>query len=201
MSSTRLSRAPPAIAVCGRESGRPCSGSPLGELFLEAVAAAKPTPLGVCPAGGGDQPRGSAPADSRLANKAQGCAPPEAGISRGDPLPRIPAWRASSRVAAAKPTPLGVCPAGGGDQAAGFGSCRIPPGEQAQGCAPPEAGIKPRDSAPAESRLASKGKVRVAAPSAWRAPPKCQGKDTPCCRRVEEETPEERDDQHVRPTT
>jgi len=58
MSSTRLSRAPPAIAVCGRESGRPCSGSPLGELFLEAVAAAKPTPLGVCPAGGGDQAAG-----------------------------------------------------------------------------------------------------------------------------------------------
>src|SRR6476620_12686937 len=84
MSSTRLSRAPPAIAVCGRESGRPCSGSPLGELFLEAVAAAKPTPLGVCPAGGGDQPRGSAPADSRLANKAQGCAPPEAGIKPRD---------------------------------------------------------------------------------------------------------------------
>src|SRR6476620_10252126 len=73
MSSTRLSRAPPAIAVCGRESGRPCIGAPLGELFLEAVAAAKPTPLGVCPAGGGDQPRGSAPADSRLANKLRVC--------------------------------------------------------------------------------------------------------------------------------
>src|SRR6478736_4251436 len=130
MSSTRLSRAPPAIAVCGRENGCPCSGSPLGELFLEAVAAAKPTPLGVCPAGGGDQPRGSAPADSRLASKLRGVPRRRRGSSRGIRLlPNLPGEQARG-VAAAKPTPLGVCPAGGGDQ--------------------------PRGSAPADSRLANK---------------------------------------------
>ena len=38
---------------------------------------------------------------------------------------------AQMQVAAAKPTPSGICPAAGGDRAAGFGFCRIPLGEQA----------------------------------------------------------------------
>ena len=49
-----------------------------------------------------------------------------------------------------------------------------------QGCAPPKAGIKPRGSAPADSRLASKAKVWIAEPSDWRDPPNCQAKDTQC---------------------
>ena len=65
----------------------------------EAVAAAKPTPSGICPAAGGDQRRES----TRW----------------------IPASRASSddaAVAAAKRTPSGICPAAGGDRAAGIHS-------------------------------------------------------------------------------
>ena len=46
--------------------------------------------------------------------------------------------------------------------------------------APPKAGIKPRGSAPADSRLASKAKVWIAEPSDWRDPPNCQAKDTQC---------------------
>ena len=88
------------------------------------------------------------------------------GSSRGDPPPRIPAWRASPRGWPRKRSPSGVCPAGGGDQAVGDPLPRIPAwrasprgcGRESgrlQGCAPPEAGIKPWGSAPADSHLAS----------------------------------------------
>ena len=60
----------------------------------------------------------------------------------------------SSWVAARERPPSGVCPAEGGDQAG--------------------------ESAPADSRLASKAKVWIAEPSDWRDPPNCQAKDTQC---------------------
>jgi len=89
-----------------------------------ATAGTRPSP------GIASTRRGSCDRDS---GRLQGCAPPQAGIKPWDSAPaefHLASKRAAA-VAAAKPTPLGICPRRRrGIRAAGFRSCGIPLADQ-----------------------------------------------------------------------
>ena len=64
--------------------------------------------------------------------------------------------------------PSGVCPAAGGDQAAGFGSCRIPLGEQCQSTLPPTYQTAPWVATWSTSESRRRTVARAGIPSASR---------------------------------